>query len=346
MERVLCVRRSVPPFIRFFFSFSLSSGTPFLSLFLAEDLRVLSELLEDSEQAPPAELAEAVRFAVAEEAGSSPTPKRRRAPYLRAIAAMLALCIGLGGLGLFAAGRSGQKSADSGAANMAPALFGAARQAPEGAGGEGCDEAESEIAGYSSAEVTADGAAEPPAEMENGDSFLPEEAPVPEPAALAPSEPADGFSGKQEAGSVPGGLRGDNAGEERLAVTQEEALELVFQHLGGYESFPDAKVTEIPFQFTATQVYSPSMCLRPDEPVAPENDQHFSTWLTYYGLTPNGRYYQFWLFTQLWFPDTGEGHSSTLNFFAVSLDGSEVLQERTDGADPETWQPYLDAISN
>lgn len=177
---------------------------------LAEDLRVLSELLEDSEQAPPAELSEAVRRAVAEEAGSSPTPKRRRAPYLRAIAAMLALCIGLGGLGLFAAGRSGQKSADSGAANMAPALFGAARQAPEGAGGEGCDEAESEIAGYSSAEVTADGAAEPPAEMENRDCSLPEEAPVPEPAALAPSEPADGFSGKQEAGSVPGGLWGYN----------------------------------------------------------------------------------------------------------------------------------------
>lgn len=201
---------------------------------LAEDLRVLSELLEDSAAEPPAELAASIQKAVAEEPQTAPAPKKRRAPYLRAVAAMLALCIGLGGLGLFAAGKSAQKSADSGAANMAPALFGAVRQAPEGAGREGCDEAESEITGYSSDEVTADGAAEPPAEMENGDCSLPKEAPVPEPAALAPSEPADVSSGKQEVRSVPGDLWGDNA----MAPPPDAVITFESRPEGWEELFP------------------------------------------------------------------------------------------------------------
>lgn len=64
---------------------------------LAEDLRVLTDALEGSSREPPTGLAEAVRAAVAAEPPAVHAPNRRRPPYLRSLAAMLALCVGLGG---------------------------------------------------------------------------------------------------------------------------------------------------------------------------------------------------------------------------------------------------------
>lgn len=91
---------------------------------LAEDLRVLTEELERSDREIPQGLAANIRRAVAEE---PPAPKRRRAPYLRAVAAMLVLCVGLGGIGLFASGRMGMKADSAGGA--APTLVEAAPEA-------------------------------------------------------------------------------------------------------------------------------------------------------------------------------------------------------------------------
>lgn len=73
---------------------------------IAEDFRVLTELLEDSEVPAPEGLAASVCAAAAREAQEAPVPHRRR-PYLSAVAA-LALCIGLGGVSLFVFGQ-GQK---------------------------------------------------------------------------------------------------------------------------------------------------------------------------------------------------------------------------------------------
>lgn len=85
---------------------------------------------------------------------------------------------------------------------------------------------------------------------------------------------------------------------------------------------------------------------RPVSETDPEGQQ-VSTKLRYFGLSGNGKYYQFWLYTDLIdVPETGEGHASTLNFFAVSLDGTEVLAQRHDGdTGPESWEAYNKAIS-
>lgn len=72
---------------------------------VAEDFRVLAGLLEDSEVQVPEGLAASVCAAAAREAQEAPAPRRRR-PYLSAIAAMLALCVGLGGISLFVSGQA------------------------------------------------------------------------------------------------------------------------------------------------------------------------------------------------------------------------------------------------
>lgn len=60
-----------------------------------------------------------------------------------------------------------------------------------------------------------------------------------------------------------------------------------------------------------------------------EHSQQVSIRLEYLGLTPNGKYHEFWLHSFLLDdPETGLAHSSTLNFFAVPLDGGEILVQR------------------
>lgn len=332
---------------------------------LAEDLRVLTDALEDSDREPPAGLAESVRKAVEEEPQPVPAPKKRRPPYLRSLAAMVALCVGLGAIGLFAAGRGGGEtgSADNGAApalyqapqaSQAPQTSQAAPEAIEKYAAAGCDGSAEESNGTARYSATEGGdPAEAP--MEEADAEVPQlapaDAPVPS-SALAPNAAVGTYNsggGTEEvtpdSGPDGAGPSSDRMeGEGKLAITPEEALERVFEHLGGYESFPDAEITEMPFQFTATQVYPPSMCLIPDHATESggENDQHSSTWITYFGLSPNSRYHVFWLFSYLTFPGFDFNRGSTLDFIAVSLDGSEILEKGS----YDVWQSYFDAINN
>ena len=74
--------------------------------------------------------------------------------------------------------------------------------------------------------------------------------------------------------------------------------------------------------------------------------QQSSTQLCYFHLTPNEKYYEFWLYSALLdIPSTGEGHCSTLNFYAVNRSTGEILVERT-GDGMESWDVYLDAIAH
>ena len=69
---------------------------------LAEDFRVLSAALDDLEQAPPQSLARSILDAAAAESTAPlPAKKRRFPPYLRTLAAMLALAVCIGGAGLY-----------------------------------------------------------------------------------------------------------------------------------------------------------------------------------------------------------------------------------------------------
>lgn len=139
---------------------------------LAKDLRVLTEELEQSDREVPPELAESIRAAVA---GEAPAPKRRRAPYLRAVAAMLALCVCLGGAGLFVSGQRTKSKADTGEAS----LFQAAPESWEKSANGSIDDGDTAdgAGGYS---ADAEGAPEVP--MEAALTPSPEEIPLPMPS--------------------------------------------------------------------------------------------------------------------------------------------------------------------
>lgn len=145
---------------------------------LAEDLRILTDELGCSDREAPPGLADAIRRAVAEEAQAPAAPKKRP-PYLRAVAAMLALCVGLGGIGLFAGRRTGNDSAGA-----APAMF---QAAPENRAYSAAPEGAPEADSYGAA---GDGSA--PMEAE-------ESSPDPEMPGMAPaSVAADGGSYKDQ----------------------------------------------------------------------------------------------------------------------------------------------------
>lgn len=268
---------------------------------LAEDLRVLTDALEDSDREPPAGLAESVRAAVAAEAPA----RKRRPPYLSTIAAMLALCIGLGGIGLFVSGRAGS-GAGSAANGAAPALYQAApaSQAPpapseemekSAADWDGLSDGTDSAAGYS---VTGGGdpaeapmAAEAPMEAANEEDALP--APSSAPSAMTEARGGGGPTSDGETGAFDGtqmeeAPAGDSMnGEEKLALTPEEALEL------------------------ARTFYAGS---------AEEADPWTFTWL---GLSPNGGYYLF----EVRLADSGDYRT----ILAVSLEDGQVLDKQDSG---------------
>lgn len=241
---------------------------------LAEDLRVLTDELGRSDREVPPSLAESVRRAI-EEPPASPVPKRHP-PYLKAVAAMLALCVGLGGIGLFA---SRQMNGDS-AEGIAPALF----EAPQDAAADGEPALMAESAAQS-----------PMAE-----------------SAAAPEE--DGSSKEVRAGNSSGDSQ-DSGGyalapSAAASLTPEEALELVFLHLGGRGTYPNAALLA---QDGSTVYYLQTV----------ETDQVTSDYyLDYYGLYEDGvsQWFRF-------YEDVSEkqadvpGHEVTLNWYTVAPDG-------------------------
>lgn len=109
-----------------------------------------------------------------------------------------------------------------------------------------------------------------------------------------------------------------------LSLTREAALSLLTEFLWP-EGMPEGMVSlNIEYFFG----YETPLAPVSDDP---SNTQQTSTRLEYLGLTPNGKYHEFWLHSFLLDdPDTGLSHSSTINFFAVPLDGGEILTQRVE----------------
>lgn len=302
---------------------------------LAEDLRALTDALEDSDREPPAGLAQSVRAAVAKEAR-----QKRRPPYLRAMAAMLALCVGLGAISLFVSGRGGGESGSAGN-GAAPALYQApqaSQAAPRNmeksaAVNDGLDGNSDGAVSYSAIE---DGdPAEAP--MEAADAEAPELAPAgaPMPSSAPAPQAAVGtynYGGAQEADAPAGGSDGagptsDSAGpdsdhmegEEKLSLTPEEALDLVFEYLGGYEQYPEARQRTVSmYGFDAPSYYLQTV----------ETDTVISEYcLDYAGPPPEGEgcYFHFYeLVTDK--QEDAFDHTATSNWYTVSPDG-EITAE-------------------
>lgn len=272
---------------------------------LAEDLRVLTEELGRSDQEAPPELFERVRRAVAEE---QPTPKKRRPPYLRAVAAMLALCICLGGVSLFVSGHKGD-SADS-AGGAASFMFQAAPESreyngnPESAEEDDCD----------TADAPEDGPEVPMEAQSAQNGASPTPMPSSAPAATATEE------GNDRGGTAPAGESYDetSAGDiydkttsaGAAAVTPEEALKLVFQYLGGYETYPEAEQL-------LRDGSPPSYRLKTAETSS-------DCYLEYQGLYEDGQSHWFRLYEDV--SEEQADHKTTLNWYIVSPAG-EVRAE-------------------
>lgn len=290
---------------------------------LAEDLRVLNDLLEDSGREPPAELAASVQRAVAAEAQMSPVPKKKRAPpYLRAMAAMLALCVCLGGIGLVVTRMSGTKGADADSVGMAPALFQSepeamekARDCPNGsAGSDGAAEAgaapsmESSGWGYSS------GGGGPSSEGASIPYSVPE--PAPNPNSLEDGQMDEVSPSESE--MSPGAAAVPQEKDNGLAagIAPEEALELVFEYLGGYESYPDAKALTNDGQASA-------YCLKTVE----TNSSRTDYCLSYQGQYSDSQSSWFRLYEAV--SDKREGYPDyevDVNWFLVSPEGEITTQ--------------------
>lgn len=277
---------------------------------LAADLRVLTEELERSDREPPEELAAAIRKAVAEEA-KAPAPKKRRAPYLRTVA-VLALCVCLGGAGLFAAGRMGMKGAAGG---VAPANYQAAPESMEKSNRaaqedcyDGAMEGDSAPAG-----------GEPDAPMASAVPMDPADAPLPMPS-VAPSADSIANGGTDSDGleeTAPGMVGADSgSGEEKSSLTPEEALELVFVYIGGYEVYPEA------VRYTAVvdgaQMIGYSLQTVETETVRSEYCLH------YVGLSSDGGSCQFHLYEDITDKADGSGHTATMNWIDVSVDSGQI----------------------
>lgn len=288
---------------------------------LAEDLRVLTEKLGQSDREVPPELAAKIRRAVAEEVQAAPAPKRRRAPYLRAVAAMLALCVCLGGAGLFVSGQRTKSNADAGEA--APFSLQAAPKNSEGTANRSIEDDGTYNAGN-----------DPEAPAEAALTPSPEEIPLPMPSIDPDSDAETSDEYQETAPSSAGG------GEDKVMITPEEALELVFEHLGGYETYPEARQCVVNmYGFDAPAYYLKTV----------ENDAGIYVYcLDYIGLSGNEQYYQFRFYEDVTDkkPD-GFDHTATSNHFIVSQDGFEILSEYPpDGGDDETWAAYFDAYNS
>lgn len=134
-----------------------------------------------------------------------------------------------------------------------------------------------------------------------------------------------------------------------LSLTREAALSLLTEFLWP-EGMPEGMVRLNIEQFFGYET--------PLAPVSddPSNTQQASTRLEYLGLTPNGKYHEFWLHSFLLDdPETGLSHSSTINFFAVPLDGGEILTQRVEMPDSSEeslalyeagLEAYSEAVNN
>lgn len=308
---------------------------------LAEDFSALNAALTENEPAPPPELADRVMARIAEENRVVPISAGRRPGRRRwmSLAAAAALVLCAGGLGVWL--KNGGIGMDG--ASGAPMAYMGANSAASGAGGSGdraaMDDQEPEAGERAFVEENGSLMGQPAPSAAPGAaptaSDWARSSPLPEPAApaapAAPEAPAAQAGGKQPTEN------------HAAAVDEEEALELVFEYLGGYERFPAAKLRYT----TAYGTSTPAYCLKTEEA------EDAATWeycLDYVGVSSNALYHEIHLYENVTYEEEKEGGVSgtvTCNWFAVEMDGSgEILVEFPENYDAERESEYIDSYVN
>lgn len=317
---------------------------------LAEEFGILSVALSDMEEVPPPGLAEQIKTRLDPAPPVSLNAARRkiRRRAWGSLAAMLAVVVCLGGLYAYLGGPAADTSAAPAAAEAQDptadlrTAYDSASSAPE--------PSEPEV---SSAPADSGSAAEP----ETSGGASPSESAAPDTESASPDSvqapqntESDKVSGSEEETSAPSSAPQQfvappppaapsvnavqEAPEDETAAEADflapvEALELVFDYLGGYETYPDAVLPDF------TQEQSCQLSVRT------EGEQTITSTLVYEGLSGNGRYYTFRLDESR--QDTGAeslASTQTQNRFAVSLDGTQILAE----IDPDNGVSDSDAF--
>lgn len=332
---------------------------------LSEDMGVLSVALSDMEQPAPAGLDGRIGAALDALEGPSAAPKpRRRWRQWASLAAMLAVVICLGGVYRFttAGGGDANSAAPAGAApapapSAAPFSNFSAGQAEARGAESGAESAPADPPSAQPAEgMPAD---EAPTESSDNSSFgeaillptdggegdaqtppdaVPSTAPqtVQEPES-APAEPpapngglAQGKTQPAEGGEVIQPTA-DPTQDVSVQLDSLQALELVFTHLGGPVAWPGAELDP----------EKPGYVLERTE----EENLDTARMLDYAGLSPNGLYHVFRLYDySVLYGPNGWASTTSVNSYAVSLDGEALLSEYDDQQTPEHAQAYHDAI--
>lgn len=301
---------------------------------LAEELSALNAALEENEPAPPPSLAEQVMERIAGQSKVVHLSAKRRQSTRRwaGLAAALALVVCAGGLGLWFRGGV----AETGGAPMA--YTGDSFRSNGAAGGD------ERVGGDASKEAAVnDGisAEPPPNTTSDGDV-------QPAPAMAAPSDDnrSSPCPGAREPGSGPESsepsAKSPTGSAEDAAAEQEKALNLVFEHLGGYGSYPEAKL-----RYTTTYGTSmPAYCLKVEE----EAETTSEYCLDYVRISSNALYHEIHLYENVTYEEEneGEGNSTvTCNWFAVDIEGSgEILAEFPEDYDAERELEYIDSYVN
>lgn len=163
-------------------------------------------------------------------------------------------------------------------------------------------------------------AAEAPMEAASEEDALP--APSSAPAVTGGAWNSDGTNGagpSSDGEAEYGAEQAEDASEEKLTLTPEEALELVFQHLGGYEAYPEARQRMVcMYGFDAPAYYLKTV----------ETDAVSSEYcLDYTGSPPEGEGYYFRFYEMVTDKrEDGFNHTATSNWYTVSPDG-EITAE-------------------
>ncbi|MDE6107514.1 MAG: zf-HC2 domain-containing protein [Oscillospiraceae bacterium] len=356
---------------------------------LYDDLKAVHQALLDLPPAEvPAGLTERIMEAVAaDNVTPLPRPKKSAFQWKKTVAAAAVLALVLAGVGTMNGSLNAVKNAlpentmsdfqDKESEEMAPVM---GVRTTEGVSDE---EAPVLAQGYRAVPEPTDGVAE--TDTPASDSFTVQVAAKQTPTASQSEQPAEMVPEPQDAetftiGDITDLLEGDADSEatidlpvslfvlptgmespestdnaiaaERAPDEQDEkpneALSLLAEFLWS-EKMPEGmqKVDTEEFFGYATPLVSQD---------GEDHSQQVSTRLEYLGLTPNGKYHEFWLYSFLLDdPETGLAHSSTLNFFAVPLDGGEILVQRQeidlpDGTDKtgdidEIMELYLAGIA-
>lgn len=311
---------------------------------LAEELSVLNAALERSEAAPPQSLAEQVMERIAGENKVVPISAGRRRGWRRwmGVAAALALVVCAGGLGMWL--RGGIEADNTSGAPMA--YSGGYYPQPSSAAGtsEGSEWTDMDAEAPTACDGVNAGAEPGAAPFWNGDAApaMPEPAPAMEapedaPSAVPSAKASAPGSSWQE---IVGSCNPCETLEDDVSIDSEKALNLVFEHLGGYQSFPAA-------QLRYTTVYgalTPAYCLR-TQTVGDTELSEFC--LDYVRLSTNALYHEIHLYETVTDLTNAANSTNTFNWFAVDVDGSgEILEEFPPDYDEERTEEYIDSYQN